>query len=275
MRHFIFTILLCAGVALYGCSQNGASASPGETGNNRQDTANIVAPDSLTSIPDSTEADVAESEYKTERITILKTHSANGKKVKFEISNDTTLRSDIYNDDCYVLLYNGKLVEFINKDEMEDGRIWDFDESVFARAYPMYYFQAPGNRYLYVTLKPSMAGSCGIFYNIHVYRIDCNTGKATWITNCGGIEVDANGFHVAEQEEWLNPDKCCAEARFTARTVYYSFNGKPVRRSAVMKDHTIAKKYGVYYTDYSNGGNDDVKGPAAKLLKRGKPIRTI
>lgn len=206
-------------------------------------------------------------------VEVFATSGANGVPIKFVVYLDT---AKVYYDNGegedwgYVLTRNGKAVEFVNKDVDENGDSWEMNETVFSSLTPMYYFPSPDGKYLYVTLKPSTAGSCDIFYKIHVYQIECSTGEVKWITNCGGIKLTDNGFQVASQVACLNPEASCAEQRFTARNVYYSYSGKIVKRGKMQRDTDIRKQYPAYY-----GDDFSPEGMLCKKLMPGETIATI
>ena len=216
-----------------------------------------------------------------ERQTIFETVDAAGETVRFECVCDTAgsyfAESNGFSGD-FVLLRNGVPVPFINTDididegevdaseeeeeaevneetEEEDdndngiGESWLFDESRWSLVTPMYYFPSPDGRFLFVTHKPSLAGSCDILFKIHLYRIDCATGEVAWLTNCGGLALEDDGFRVLRQVEWLNPDACCAEARFSACEGYYDYAGERVRRGPVELLEAFVDRYDLWYGD--------------------------
>lgn len=153
-----------------------------------------------------------------------------GKTVNVYVKIDTA--------QCQHTLYiNDQPIRFLNTgfEGYEDDPL---DESDVFR---MAYFKSPDHRWLYVMLKPSIPGSCDIFYKVHVYRIDLETNKVDLLFNCGALQLTEDGFMAAHQVECVNEDEnpSCADMRFTARLVYYDFDGKEIKRGKVMKDSEI------------------------------------
>ena len=156
--------------------------------------------------------------------------TSNGKNVNVYIKIDTAQY-------LHTLYVNDKPMRFMNTgfEGYEDDPL---DESDIFR---MAYFKSPDHRSMYVMLKPSIAGSCDIFYKVHVYRIDLETSKVDFLFNCGALKLTEEGFMVANQVACVNEDEnpCCADMRFTAQLVYFDFNGKEIKRGKVMKDNDI------------------------------------
>ena len=173
---------------------------------------------------------------------LITTQAPSGKKVDVYIKIDTAQ----YQHTLYV---NDHPLKFLNTgfEGYEDDPL---DESDVFR---MGYFQSPDYRWLYVILKPSIAGSCDIFYKVHVYRIDMESYKVDFLFNCGAFQLYKDGFMAAHQVECVNEDEytCCADMRFTAQLVYYDFNGKEIKRGKVMDGDEIFGKFS------SNSFSDD------------------
>ena len=138
----------------------------------------------------------------------------------------------------YALYCNGRQVKLINKgtDDPEG-----MDESGLIC---MRYFYSPDGANMFVVVQHSFAGSCDIFYKQHLYCLDLATGKARWVTNCGGVYVASDCFMVAEEIERLNPDSSCADARFMARNVYYDYSGNIIYRGGPKLDSELWQEYG-------------------------------
>lgn len=232
------------------------------------------------------------------RQTIFETCGGSGEVVRFECVLDT---ADVYFDELggfgYVLLRNGEPLAFINMaiygeegedvddDEEETGEdseaddqvetddddygVWALDESKWSPITPIYYFASPDSRYLYVTHKPSLAGSCDRLFKIHLYRIDCFTGEVTWLVNCGGLRLVDDGFCVLRQVDVLNPDASCAEARYTACEVFYDWSGERVRRDPVQLLEEFVDSYDLWY------GEDIGDDEACSRFIHGESIATF
>ena len=166
---------------------------------------------------------------------LIKTQSPSGKNIKVYIKIDTVQ----YQHTLYI---NDQPMTFLNTgfEGYEDDPL---DESDVFR---MAYFISPDRKWLYVVLKPSIAGSCDIFYKLHIYRIDLETYQVDFLFNCGAFQLTEDGFMAAHQVECINEDEnpCCADMRFTAQIIYYDFNGKEIKRGKVMKDEEIFSKFG-------------------------------
>lgn len=166
---------------------------------------------------------------------LFTTKTPSGKKVNVYLKEDTALyQHTLYMDD--------QPLKFIN-DSLYDEPT---NESEICR---MAYFRSPDDRWLYVMLNPSIAGSCDIFYKIRVYRIDMESSQVKFLFNRGAVKLTKEGFVVAQQVEWVNEDEnpCCADAIFTAQLVYYDFNGNESKRGEV-KDGGDIFEY--FVTDY-------------------------
>lgn len=189
--------------------------------------------------PAQTPATVNENKVEKDSGKVLfTTINSRGDQLVFSLKNDSTTYSGR-------LYCNNNQITFINDGFSENSdEPWD-ETDIFEMAY----FLSPDKKQLFVALKPSIAGSCDIFYKVHIYRIDIETQNVQWITNCGAVKVTKNGFDTAEQVKWLNPEASCAEAKFTARHVYYDYNGNIVRKGKVLYDKTVWK---VYRTNNAN-----------------------
>ena len=156
----------------------------------------------------------------------------------------------------------------VGADESDYG-VLAMDESKWASIIPIYYFASPDGRYLFVTHKPSIAGSCDRLFKIHVYRIDCATGEVTWLINCGGIRLVDDGFCVLRQVDVLNPEESCAEARYTACEVFYDWNGERVSRGATQLLEAFVDSYDLWY------GEDIGDDEACSRLISGESIASF
>ena len=165
---------------------------------------------------------------------LIKNQSPSGKNINVYIKIDTAQ----YQHTLYI---NDQPMKFLNTgfEGYEDDPL---DESDVFR---MAYFKSPDRKWLYVMLRPSIAGSCDIFYKLHLYRIDLETYQVDFLFNCGAFQLTEDGFMAAHQVECVNEDEnpCCADMRFTAQLVYYDFNGKEIKRGKVMKDEEIFSKF--------------------------------
>lgn len=170
---------------------------------------------------------------------LFTTQTPSGKKVKVYLKEDTALYQ-------HTLFINDQQLKFIN-DSLYDEPI---DESEICR---MAYFCSPDDRWLYVMLNPSIAGSCDIFYKIRLYRIDLESSQVKFLFNRGAVKLTKDGFVVAEQVEWVNEDEnpCCADAIFTAQLVYYDFNGNETKRGEVKNGEDI---FEYFISDYPPSG---------------------
>lgn len=159
---------------------------------------------------------------------LFKTRNSHGDELVFLLKHDSI--------SCSKVLYcNNKPIMFVNDGfSSELSEPWDESD-----IYEMAFFRSPDDKHLFVALKPSIAGSCDIFYKIHIYRIDIESLDVQWITNCGAVKILGERFETAEQVDRLNPESSCAEARFTARHVYYDYNGKKVGESKVMNEESV------------------------------------
>ena len=163
---------------------------------------------------------------------LFTTSNTHGDELVFSLKHDSISSSK-------GLYCNNKPIMFVNDGfTSEASEPWDESD-----IYEMAYFRSPDDKQLFVALKPSMAGSCDIFYKIHIYRIDIKSLDVQWITNCGAVKISGERFETAEQVERLNPESSCAEARFTAHHIYYDYKGKKVGESKVMDDQTVWKSY--------------------------------
>ncbi len=172
--------------------------------------------------------------------------NSKGGKLAFKLVDDTAGQGRR-------LCCNEQVLRFVNMDVNEDGNEWRMDESDI---FWMAYFHSPDGKWLFVVLRPSIAGSCDLFYKLHLYRIDIETLEVKWIVNCGALKVTHDGIDTAQQVEWLNPDQSCAQARFTARHVYYDYAGCRVGESKVMSQRKIEKHYKTHGS-HSNSDDDE------------------
>lgn len=226
------------------------------------------------------------------RETIFETQGAEGEVVRFECA---PVMDDGYYE--FVLLRNGEPLAFVNmaiygeegedvdEDDEETGEdtedddqvetdegdyeVWAMDESKWSSIIPIYYFASPDGRYLFVSHKPSLAGSCDRLFKIHLYRIDCATGEVTWLINCGGMRLVDNGFCVVRQVDVLNPEASCAEALYTACEVFYDWSGERVRRGPVQLLEVLADNYDLWY------GEDIGDDEACSRLIPGQSVATF
>ena len=166
---------------------------------------------------------------------LIKTQSPSGKNINVYIKIDTAQ----YHHTLYI---NDQPIKFLNTgfEGFEDDPL---DESDVFR---MAYFKSPDRKWLYVMLRPSIAGSCDIFFKLHLYRIDLETYQVDFLFNCGAFQLTKDGFMAAYQVECINEDEytCCADMRYSAQIIYYDFNGKEIKRGKVMKDEEIFSKFG-------------------------------
>ena len=169
----------------------------------------------------------------TERIELIKHVSPNGEMMNYsiEVQQDTAMWP-------FALNCNGKQIALINRG-LEDPELMDESGLMCMR-----YFLSPDGGRLFVVTQQSFAGSCVIFYKKHLYCLDLATGTAQWLANCGGVSISSDCFVIAEQVERLNPDSSCANASFTARNVYYNYNGNVIHRGNVMLDTELREQYG-------------------------------
>ena len=165
---------------------------------------------------------------------LIKIQSPSGKKIDVYIKIDTAQ----YQHTLYI---NDQPMKFLNTgfEGYEDDPL---DESDVFR---MAYFKSPDRKWLFVMLRPSIAGSCDIFYKLHLYRIDLETYQVDFLFNCGAFQLTDDGFMAAHQVECINEDEytCCADMRFSAQLIYYDFNGEEIKRGKVMEDNEILSEF--------------------------------
>ena len=162
--------------------------------------------------------------------TLFVVQDAHGDRLQVTLQPDTA-------SGAFKLCCNGVPCQFLN------DSLWDDDPVDESDIFRMSYFRSPGDRWLYVALNPSIAGSCDIFTKIRFYQIDLWNQRVKFLFNCGAVKLTHDGFMIARQVRWLNPDASCAEARFTAQQVYYDFDAHQLRCGPEQSEDEVWKAY--------------------------------